>query len=34
MEDEKVIETFGLSKIYPNQTAVNKLSFSIRISGP
>jgi ABC-2 type transport system ATP-binding protein len=30
MEDEKVIETFGLSKIYPNQTAVNKLSFSVK----
>lgn len=30
MEDEKVIETFDLSKIYPNQTAVNKLSFSVK----
>jgi len=30
MEEEKVIETFDLTKIYPNQTAVNKLSFSVK----
>ncbi len=30
MENDKVIETFDLSKIYPNQTAVNKLSFSVK----
>jgi ABC-2 type transport system ATP-binding protein len=29
MESDKVIETFDLSKVYPNQTAVNKLSFSV-----
>ena len=29
MENGKVIETFDLTKNYPNQTAVNKLSFSV-----
>jgi ABC-2 type transport system ATP-binding protein len=30
MEDGMVIETFDLTKEYPNQTAVNKLSFSVK----
>ncbi len=30
MEKGKVIETFDLTKNYPNQTAVNKLSFSVK----
>jgi ABC-2 type transport system ATP-binding protein len=30
MENGKVIETFDLTKNYPNQTAVNKLSFSVK----
>jgi ABC-2 type transport system ATP-binding protein len=30
MESDKVIETFDLTKIYPNQTAVDKLSFSVK----
>ncbi|MFZ0450386.1 MAG: ABC transporter ATP-binding protein [Desulfatiglandaceae bacterium] len=30
MEGDKVIETFDLTKVYPNQTAVNKLSFSVK----
>ena len=29
MENGKVIETFDLTKKYPNQTAVNKLSFNV-----
>ncbi|MBW1802751.1 MAG: ATP-binding cassette domain-containing protein, partial [Deltaproteobacteria bacterium] len=29
MENQKVIETFDLTKNYPRQTAVNKLSFSV-----
>jgi ABC-2 type transport system ATP-binding protein len=30
MENGKVIETFDLTKNYPNQTAVNKLSFIVK----
>ena len=30
MENGKVIETFDLTKNYPNQTAVNDLSFSVK----
>ena len=30
MENGKVIETFDLTKKYPNQTAVNDLSFSVK----
>ncbi|MBN2061201.1 MAG: ABC transporter ATP-binding protein [Deltaproteobacteria bacterium] len=30
MEDGNIIETFDLTKNYPNQTAVNNLSFSVK----